>query len=210
VLAFISLFIAAAESIPYIATSNERSAEEGNTTYLGYPINHQYSKTLDFENDFRAYSAAHLHSSVDFFSYLRPLSELQIGKLFSTMLQYFPIFRSCNRNQKEDSWCGVCPKCISVALALGPWVGMSMIEKIMGTNPLSRPENKVLIADMCNSEMVKPFECVMEAREAMVSRMCIEKGATPEVLSFLNEWGNDVNIPKKFLEILVQAYANNS
>lgn len=59
-LAFLSLLVARIYQIPQIALSNERSANEGNANYLGQEINHQYSKTYEFEKSFRKYVSAYL------------------------------------------------------------------------------------------------------------------------------------------------------
>lgn len=208
-LAFIFLLASTIQKIPYIAVSNERSSEEGNVEYHNKMINHQYSKSFAFETSFQDYINTWLKSETHFFSFLRPLSELQIGKLFSSMESYFPIFKSCNRNQQQDSWCGACPKCVSVALSISPWTGSEKIEEIMGTNPLANPSNDDLIANMTDPKQVKPFECIVDTFEAEICLEFISNGQTPRVVSFLKEWGNDSNIPNSFLEILKKSYDNS-
>jgi len=208
-LAFIFLFASTVQKIPYIAVSNERSSDEGNVEYHNKIINHQYSKTLAFETAFQDYINTWLKSDIHFFSFLRPLSELQIGKLFSSMKSYFPIFKSCNRNQQQDSWCGTCPKCVSVALSISPWTGPEKIKEIMGTNPLTDPSNADLIANMTDPKQVKPFECIVDTSEAQICLEFINKGQTASVVSFLKEWGNDSNIPSPFLKILKKSYDNS-
>ena len=71
----------------YIAVSQERSSDEGNVEYLGHTINHQYSKTLEFETDFNNYIK---DTGISYFSFLRPLYELQITKLPSSSLHFYP------------------------------------------------------------------------------------------------------------------------
>lgn len=207
-LAFIFLFAAAAQQAPYIVVSNERSAEEGNVVYHGRVINHQYSKTFAFELLLQDYIRAYLTPAIRFFSFLRPLNELQIGKLFATMPHYFAVFRSCNRHQQHDSWCGTCPKCVSVALSLMPWLGRDALSAIMGSDPLSNPLNHDLLDTMTNPARVKPFECVVSTEEAQVCLEFIAHGLTPRVARFLAPWGQTQHIPEPFLTELKHYYAH--
>lgn len=93
-LAFLSYFIAYITGKKYIALSNESSANESNVQ--GEKINHQYSKSFEFEQDFMHYAEKYLKGNVKYFSFLRPLNELQIAKIFSRYKKYHKIFKSCN------------------------------------------------------------------------------------------------------------------
>lgn len=67
-----------------------------NQMWFGEKINHQYSKSYEFEMDFEDYSKKYLKGNVKYFSFLRPLNELQIAKIFSKHKKYHKIFKSCN------------------------------------------------------------------------------------------------------------------
>ncbi len=194
ILAFIFLI----PGYKYIAVSSEKSSEEGNVEYLGHTINHQYSKTLEFETDFNNYIKNLTDNwqlpTVNYFSFLRPLYELQITKLFSNMPQYFDQFRSCNKNQKQNSWCGHCPKCISTALLLKPFLSHDQIVKIIGRFPTK--------SEMSQLTIVKPFECILTRAEAQA---VLDKNLAP----ILTSWQDNPNMPDKFEKILHQAYANS-
>lgn len=101
-LAFLTYFIAVITNKKYIALSNESSAEQ--TNVKDENINHQYSKTLEFENDFRAYADQYLGEDVTYFSLLRPINELQIAMLFAKLKQYHKTFKSCNVGSKGTEW----------------------------------------------------------------------------------------------------------
>lgn len=101
--AFSSVIAARMAGLSYIALSNESSANE--STVQGSTVNHQYSKSFEFEEDFHQYQTDHLPGSAYYFSMLRPLSEFQIAKYFAKQKQYHKIFRSCNAGSKTDSWC---------------------------------------------------------------------------------------------------------
>jgi hypothetical protein len=98
-LAFVTVLAAAASGRKYIALSNEGSANE--PTVAGTKINHQYSKSLEFEADFRSYIQDNITEDISYFSFLRPLSELQIAQIFARQKQHFPHFRSCNVGSKK-------------------------------------------------------------------------------------------------------------
>src|SRR5699024_1564771 len=100
--AFLSYLTAYLLGKKYIALSNEDSANESNVK--NEKINHQYSKTLEFENDFREYQERYLKAEVDYFSMLRPISELQIAYLFSKLEKYHKVFKSCNVGSKKEPW----------------------------------------------------------------------------------------------------------
>ena len=81
--------------------SNESSANESNIG--GESVNHQYSKSFEFERDFDEFRRRNFPQSAVYFSPLRPFCELQMAKQFSQYKQYHPIFRSCNRGSKKTS-----------------------------------------------------------------------------------------------------------
>ncbi len=67
-----------------VIVSNESSASEPTLHYQDVAINHQYSKSLEFEQDFQAISE-HLFGAdgPHYFSLLRPFSEVRIAELFA-------------------------------------------------------------------------------------------------------------------------------
>ncbi len=157
-LAFVSAFTALLSGIGNIALSNESSANQ--STIPGSKINHQYSKSFEFEQDFNWYLKHYIHPRLHYFSFLRPLNELQIAYLFSGFPQHHFSFRSCNVGSKTDSWCGNCPKCLFTYVILSPFLPQEKLEKIFGNN-LLKDENLVPVMDELNGKAaVKPFECV--------------------------------------------------
>lgn len=172
--AFSSLIGAAILDLDYVALSNESSANE--STVPGSSVNHQYSKSFEFEKDFHQYAGRYLPGSAYYFSLLRPLSEFQIAWIFSGLKQYHDIFRSCNSGSKTDSWCGHCPKCLFVCLILSPFLGQEELEKIFGRAMLEDLSLRETFDKLVGIVSEKPFECVgsrNEVREA--ARLTIEK-----------------------------------
>lgn len=157
-LAFVTSAAAVLTQTKHIALSNESSANEA--TIPGTHINHQYSKSLHFESSFRAYLAEYLTPTINYFSLLRPLNELQIAWLFSRMPQYHSAFRSCNAGSKTDSWCGQCPKCLFTYTILSPFLGQSDLVRIFGKDLLSDTTMLPLLESLAGLTTHKPFECV--------------------------------------------------
>jgi len=159
-LAFTSYFVAYLLSKKYVALSNENSANESNV--IGEKINHQYSKSFEFECDFMEYSEKYLKAQVKYFSFLRPLNELQIAKIFSKHKKYHPVFKSCNVGSKESNWnwCCNCPKCLFVYIILSPYLYKDELVNIFGKDLYEKEELLTTFIELTGNGETKPFECV--------------------------------------------------
>ncbi len=142
----------------YIVLSNEASANE--STVKGSNVNHQYSKTFEFEQDFNAYVGKYLDPSIHYFSLLRGLSELQIAGIFAQLKQYHAVFRSCNVGSKQEIWCGHCAKCLFVDLMMRAYLPKEEVIAIFGRDMLEDPEMADIFAQLSGISDNKPFECV--------------------------------------------------
>lgn len=193
-LAFISIVVAFGSRSKYIALSNENSANE--STVPGTNINHQYSKSIEFESDFRNYVAENLNDNVQYFSFLRPLSELQIAKLFSECEAYHSVFRSCNVGSKTDSWCGHCPKCLFTWIILSPFLSREKLTAIFGKDLMADESLRPILEELNGTAAVKPFECVGTVEEVQA---CLKGEGVEEILQRFN---NKHFLPKRFEQIL--------
>lgn len=157
-----------------IVLSNERSASEGNMQWDGREVNHQYSKSLAFEERLAAILAGATAGTLQYFSLLRPFSEARIARLFSRTTRFDDVFSSCNRNFRYNGhdgplWCGECPKCHFVFLILAPAMEKDRLIGIFGGDLLARPENEVSFRALTGLAGQKPWECVGEILEAAAS-----------------------------------------
>lgn len=219
-LSFISLLTAYVLNFKTICFSNEASSNEGNTVYLGHEINHQYSKTIEFENDLRSYNAKYL-TDICYLSFLRPLNELQIAKLFANMPTYHPLFRSCNVGRKKGEWCNTCPKCLSTFILLYSFLGPEKTESIFGKNLYADESLFPLLITLIDETKVKPFECVGTYKELAAGLYLSQKWHTEgdmpallvkvssfiaiteiEVTTLLSSW--EANNLDKTLELLLR------
>lgn len=158
--AFISYLCAYINNKKYIVLSNESSANESNVA--GTKINHQYSKTYEFENDFNEYTKKYFQIDIKYFSLLRPLTEYQIGMLFSKYEKYHNVFKSCNVGSKSLpwKWCCNCPKCLFVFIILSPFLYKEKLVRIFGEDLFEKEELLNTFIELIGYGETKPFECV--------------------------------------------------
>jgi hypothetical protein len=179
ILAFAGVVSALLRGKKHVVLSNEHSASEPNTEWKGLEINHQWSKSLDFEREFQQYVSDNISPQVQYFSLLRPFTELRIAEIFAKKGwdEFSALFSSCNRNfhltgsKISSRWCGTCPKCVFVSLILSPWLSAKQIESAFGSVPFDQRENETLMKELLGIDGIKPLECVgtiAEAREAVV------------------------------------------
>ncbi len=168
--AFSGVLMAVLYGKEYVVLSNESSANE--STVQGSSVNHQYSKSFQFEEDFDSYIKAYIGCPVHYFSLLRPWSEFQIAAYFSGLKQFHPVFRSCNAGSKTNSWCGKCAKCLFVALILTPFLDDSAITEIFGREILEDESLVAIVRELCGETPEKPFECV-GSREEISAAMAL-------------------------------------
>lgn len=221
-LAFISYFTAYLTGKTMIALSNESSANESNVA--GEKINHQYSKSIEFENDFRNYAEKYLKLPIKYFSFLRPLNELQIAKLFSKYYDYHKIFKSCNVGSKgkEWVWCCNCPKCLFVYTILSPFLYEEKLVNIFGEDLFEKQEMLDTFLELAGQKDVKPFECVgtfEEVRYAIsktIEKLNAKQAKLPYLLEYYEKhytlqdtkeditkrYNEDNNLPKELDELL--------
>ena len=190
-----------------IAFSNERSASSATLEYEGQPVNHQWSKGWAFERAFAAHVHSHVAADLDYFSLLRPFSELAVTRAFARLGgAYFDVFSSCNRNfrilgpKPADRWCGQCPKCHFVFLALAPFLPKPRLLQIFGRNLLDDETQASGFDALIEYHDHKPFECVGEASEARAAFAAL--GARPE-------WREDALVARFREEIAPQLDARS-
>ena len=173
---FIALLLAAIYNYSSIIIPNGKSANFGNVNYLGVEINHQWSKSEEFEKLFQEYVRQNIATNINYFSNLRPYSEMEIVKMFSFHKKYFPVFSSCNRNFKikgnvnQKRWCGECAKCAFVFIILAANLPKKEVIEIFDKNLLDDPQLIPLYQDLIGKGTMKPFDCVgtfAESRQAL-------------------------------------------
>lgn len=208
ILSFIMAFASILYGYDTVIMSNEQSANEGNMTWGGLDINHQYSKSLEFEQDFKRYMTGHVLKNFTYFSLLRPLSESGIAALFAQQKKYFPTFKSCNRNfhidagERKYGWCCDCPKCRFVYLALAPFIGKTDMVDIFGTDMLDDAAQETGFRELCGLEGHKPFECVGEIEECRLLLKSLSRQPDWQNSQLVHKLESEINSPALSVEDL--------
>jgi hypothetical protein len=172
ILSAIALAAALMHGCDAVIMSNEHSASAPNLVIDGVAVNHQYSKSLEFETELAGYIVDRVSPDLGYFSLLRPLTEIAIAQRFARNPEYFPAFRSCNTAFRQDlaargrNWCGDCPKCRFVFLALAPFVDRAELAAIFGRDLLDDEAQLDGYMALCGLRDYKPFECVGETAES--------------------------------------------
>jgi len=155
-----------------VVMSNEWSASVPTLEHGGRPVNHQYSKSEQFEAAFRDVLARSPAPLPEYFSWLRDRTELWVGQVFAGLAPYFGSFRSCNkafyteRARRLTHWCGQCDKCCFIDLILSPFLPAGALRQIFAVSgePLADPGLAGKFRSLLGAG-AKPFECVGEVTE---------------------------------------------
>lgn len=204
-ISFILVFVSYLYDYKYIVFSNERSANIGNTLFYGNLINHQYSKSLEFEQDFQAYLGTYISPNIVYNSKLREFSELKIAQIFAEKWKrYFKIFSSCNANFKiipwekiQSRWCNNCPKCLFVYIIMRPFLTEEETHSIWEQELYNRNGLENLYKEIIWLEWCKPFECVWEIEEAQLASALAKEKFTkiPRLLEVFETYLPQLDIP---------------
>jgi hypothetical protein len=156
-----------------VVMSNESSASVPNLNWRDRDINHQWSKGLPAETLLREALEAHAGLADAYFSLLRGLSELHIASLFARFTAYDEVVTSCNAAFKLSDasarWCGHCPKCRFVFLAMAPFTGRDRLLHIFGADLFEDETQLPGYRELMGLTAHKPFECVGEIEESLVA-----------------------------------------
>jgi hypothetical protein len=155
-----------------VVMSNEWSASVPTLEHDGRPVNHQYSKSEQFEAAFRDVLARSPAPLPEYFSWLRDRTELWVGRVFAGLAPYFGSFRSCNkafyteRARRLTHWCGQCDKCCFIDVILSPFLPAGALRQIFAVSgePLADPGLAGKFRSLLGAG-AKPFECVGEVTE---------------------------------------------
>jgi UDP-N-acetyl-alpha-D-muramoyl-L-alanyl-L-glutamate epimerase len=177
----IAIATAAWHGLGPVVMSNERSASDPNLIWNGHEINHQWSKGVVAEGLLRAAVIAYAGLTEPYFSLLRSLSELHIAQLFARHDAYDDVVTSCNKAFKLHDptarWCGDCPKCRFVFLAMAPAMDRARLTHIFGHDLFADEAQVPGFLELLGIDAHKPFECVGEVEESLVALSMLDDDA---------------------------------
>ncbi|WP_051684328.1 hypothetical protein [Blastococcus sp. URHD0036] len=164
----ISTLVAVLGGYDPVVFANERSADEETMSVGGVPVNHQYSKSYEFE---QLFAAATAEVGVTYFSLTRQLSELATVAAVAALPLREHIL-SCNRSYTQrhmggeatQRWCLHCDKCLFTFLMFAVFLTPAEAQRMFGGNPLA----DLSLADGFRVLWAtdKPFDCVGERAES--------------------------------------------
>ncbi|HBL40538.1 MAG TPA: hypothetical protein DDY98_02790 [Ruminococcaceae bacterium] len=220
IVGFLGLYCAYLIGATEVILSNESSANEASV--VGQEVNHQYSKSYEFEQDLNRYIETHFGNFARYFSLLRCFNELQIAAQFAALKQYHSVFVSCNVGSKKNIWCGHCAKCLFVYIILSPFLSPEELTNIFGSNLLDIEDLQNDFLGLTGQAESKPFECVGTVREvnaalAQTKKQYLARGeklplllrdyeADEPIQPLLNEFNEENAVPDAFLPYAKEMY----
>ncbi len=188
--------------------SNEDSANEATLEVNGLPVNHQYSKSIEYEEKYQKVISKLFGNSYRYYSLLRSLSEINIAEIFAKNYfnKYKEVFSSCNRafTQIQDKmiWCSKCSKCAFIFLALTPFINRAELENIWGgKNLLLDSSLEPIYKQLIGIEGEKPLDCVGEIKESRKA-MRLAQSIYPELKKYDFYLPNDYDYKKLHKNLL--------
>jgi len=187
IFAFLGILVAAIYEYKYVVVANEHSSNFGNLQYRGEIINHQWSKSIEFEALIQEYTRKFITPDITYFSLIRQFYEIRIAQMFAEQKKYFPLFTSCNKSFKifkerpNSLWCGECPKCAFVFLMLAPFLSKKEIISIFRKNLLADNSLIPLFQDLLGFGKLKPFDCVGTFEESQAALFLASKNFKNEI-----------------------------
>ncbi len=197
ILSTLFMVFAVLNDYSYVVFANEHAASEATVTLNNIEANHQFSKSLKSENLLRDCFQCVLNTP-DYFSILRPFSEIYVAKTFAEFKKAHPIFLSCNKNfsltkAHKNRWCHKCPKCAFVFLVLAPFLSHDELFSIFDDNILNNIDMIDIYKDLLGLTGQKPWECVGTIEECRALLYHLSKDPT---------WGEAILIQKLLPDIL--------
>lgn len=211
VFAFLGYLAAVLYDYSYVIVANEYSSNFGNIKYKGDNINHQWSKSAEFESLFQKYTKNFICPDIIYFSALRALSEIRITEFFSKYKKYFSLFSSCNRSFKarkkrpENLWCGECPKCVFMFIMLSAFLSKKDLLNIFKNNLYDKESLSSLFADILGFGKMKPFDCVGTFKESQAALYLAEKQFKGSLI--LGKFLPKIKNPKKLIKNVFETHS---
>ena len=209
-----------------VVAGNSRSDDEPNVaSYLGRPVNHQWTKSYEFETAVRSYRDRWLPGAPGYSSPLRPLYELQIIASLAGDIDAYLRTASCNR-VPAGGWCRSCAKCAWVFLATAALFGRDLAIRKTGGDMFADPGLSGVYQEMAGLTGTKPFECTGSEDEVRTAIQAVGWGRAPDaypalaaclrspavtgarpLAALLADWGHDDLIPAAMLGQVSKARA---
>jgi len=176
--------LATATGNEYIVVANEASASIPGVSWEHGSVNHQWSKSFEFELRLQSFIHDSIAPQATYFSAIRPLTSIAVAKMFTRYPQYFEVFTSDNFVFRIDPdrrpnarWSLESPKSLSSFILLSPWLSETNMLRTFGKNFLDEPSLEKLFWELTGQEGHPPLDCVGTVKELVVSlNLMFEQG----------------------------------
>lgn len=172
----VGVTLAVSSNANYVVVANEASASTPRVTWQHGSVNHQWSKSFEFEQALQHYIKEHISPGVTYFSAVRQLTSVAIAKIFANYPQYFEKFTSDNYVFRIDPakrpnarWSLESPKSLSSFILLAPWLPEVDMLRIFGRNFLDEASLESLLLRLTGQEGEPPLDCVGTVEELVLS-----------------------------------------
>jgi hypothetical protein len=209
-----------------VMAGNSRSDDEPNVrSYLGRPVNHQWTKSYEFEAALRSYRDRWLPGAPGYSSPLRPLYEVQVIASLAGDVDAYLRTASCNQ-VRGGGWCRSCAKCAWVFLATAALFGHDLAIRKTGGDMFADPALAGVYQEMAGLTGVKPFECTGSEDEVRAAIQAVGRAQSPDaypalaaclrdpviatarpLAALLADWGHDDLVPAALLDLVAVARA---
>ena len=209
-----------------VMAGNSRSDDEPNVrSYLGRPVNHQWTKSYEFETALRSYRDRWLPGAPGYSSPLRPLYEVQVIASLAGDVDAYLRTASCNQ-VRGGGWCRSCAKCAWVFLATAALFSHDLAIRKTGGDMFADPALAGVYQEMAGLTGVKPFECTGSEDEVRAAIQAVGRARSPDaypalaaclrdpaiatarpLAALLADWGHDDLVPAALLDLVAVARA---
>lgn len=149
-----------------VLIGNEYSSNFPNEIYQGYPINHQFVKTIDFAKRINSYVHSFLTKDYSYYSPFFSLYEYRIADILFTNNNYLDVWTSCNKTTEKINFCSNCSKCAFTYLISRVRKDQAFLSRFFSRNLLNDVELYKPLMDFTGE---KPLDCVGDKKEVWVA-----------------------------------------
>ncbi len=160
----------------YTVIANEASASLPQTSWRGVPINHQWSKSLEFETLYNNYVQKNICSSLHYFSAIRPLNSIAVARELSKYPKYYEVFTSDNSllklspgKREHPRWSSQSSKSLSSYILMSPWLSKQDMKRIFGRDFLDDTKLETQLLALIGHSGEPILDCVGTPTELLAS-----------------------------------------
>jgi len=177
VFALVGCLLAITKGSKYVIVANESSASIPQVEHKGALVNHQWSKSLEFEKLFQNFVHNNISEHLDYFSLIRPLTSIAVAKIFANYSGYFEVFTSDNslfkitpETREHPRWSHNSPKSLSSYILLAPWMSEEDLSRTFGHNFMDDSTMNELFLKLLGQGDEPVLDCVGTPSEL---RLCL-------------------------------------